>query len=84
MYKSRLQEMFPQKSWSLPDYMTKNDSPDHESRFTATITLYNNKPNPQWQTYPQDMTIKTLHFPFIKNKKNKKKNKLKKKNNLDW
>ena len=65
MYKSRLQELCPQKSWSLPDYMSKKDSPDHESHFTASDTLYNNKPNPQWRPYPQDMTIKLSHFPFF-------------------
>ncbi|KAG9439785.1 hypothetical protein H6P81_019950 [Aristolochia fimbriata] len=39
MYKTRLQELCHQKSWSLPKYETNKDGPDHVPCFAATVTV---------------------------------------------
>lgn len=39
MYKSRLQELCQQRLWTLPDYASIRDGPDHTPRFTATVTI---------------------------------------------
>ncbi|XP_059462236.1 double-stranded RNA-binding protein 4-like [Corylus avellana] len=39
MYKSRLQELCHQRSWTLPEYSSIRDGPDHNPRFTATVTV---------------------------------------------
>ncbi|KAE8022906.1 hypothetical protein FH972_008667 [Carpinus fangiana] len=39
MYKSRLQELCHQKLWTLPEYATIRDGPDHNPRFMATVTV---------------------------------------------
>ncbi|KAF3958165.1 hypothetical protein CMV_016898 [Castanea mollissima] len=46
MYKSKLQELCHQKSWSLPEYVSTKDGPDHNPRFTATATLTINSNSP--------------------------------------
>ncbi|XP_075638969.1 double-stranded RNA-binding protein 1 isoform X1 [Castanea sativa] len=46
MYKSKLQELCHQKSWSLPEYVSTKDGPDHNPRFTATATLTINSSSP--------------------------------------
>ncbi|XAR64856.1 hypothetical protein NMG60_11008730 [Bertholletia excelsa] len=39
MYKTKLQVLCQQNSWDLPEYSTTRDGPDHNSRFTATVTV---------------------------------------------
>ncbi|KAL5999349.1 HLA class II histocompatibility antigen, DR beta 4 chain [Asimina triloba] len=39
MYKSRLQELCHQKSWSLPTYTSSKDGPDHCPTFNATVSV---------------------------------------------
>ena len=46
MYKSKLQELCHQKSWSLPEYVSTKDGPDHNPRFTATATVIINSNSP--------------------------------------
>ncbi|KAL4607107.1 hypothetical protein ACB092_09G150800 [Castanea dentata] len=46
MYKSKLQELCHQKSWSLPEYVSTKDGPDHNPCFTATATLTINSNSP--------------------------------------
>ncbi|XP_050244904.1 double-stranded RNA-binding protein 1-like isoform X2 [Quercus robur] len=46
MYKSKLQELCQQKSWSLPEYVSTKDGPDHNPRFTATATVIINSNSP--------------------------------------
>ncbi|GMY33043.1 double-stranded RNA-binding protein 4-like isoform X1 [Fagus crenata] len=46
MYKTKLQELYHQKRWNFPEYMTIKEGPDHNPRFSATATLtINNKPH---------------------------------------
>ncbi|KAF8006888.1 hypothetical protein BT93_K1015 [Corymbia citriodora subsp. variegata] len=37
MYKSKLQKLCQQRSWSLPEYSSVKDGPDHMPRFTGTV-----------------------------------------------
>ncbi|XP_058105811.1 double-stranded RNA-binding protein 1-like isoform X2 [Magnolia sinica] len=39
MYKSRLQELCHQKSWSLPTYATSKEGPDHNPCFKGTVSI---------------------------------------------
>ncbi|ERM93584.1 hypothetical protein AMTR_s00004p00117700 [Amborella trichopoda] len=39
MYKNRLQELCHQKKWSFPNYSTSRDGPDHNPRFSTSVTL---------------------------------------------
>ncbi|XP_057740817.1 double-stranded RNA-binding protein 1-like isoform X2 [Arachis stenosperma] len=39
MYKTKVQELCQKRSWSLPEYETTRDGPDHNPRFTAAVTV---------------------------------------------
>ncbi|XP_009589989.1 double-stranded RNA-binding protein 1-like isoform X3 [Nicotiana tomentosiformis] len=39
MYKTKLQELCHQYGWNLPEYGTEKEGPDHNPRFTATVTV---------------------------------------------
>lgn len=39
MYKSKLQELCHQYAWSLPEYVTRKEGPDHHPRFSTSITV---------------------------------------------
>ncbi|XP_061371688.1 double-stranded RNA-binding protein 4-like isoform X3 [Gastrolobium bilobum] len=39
MYKTKVQELCQKKSWSLPEYETTREGPDHNRRFTSTVTV---------------------------------------------
>lgn len=39
MYKSKLQELCQQHSWSSPEYTAVKEGPDHNPKFTATVTV---------------------------------------------
>ncbi|XP_075100769.1 double-stranded RNA-binding protein 1 isoform X3 [Nicotiana tabacum] len=39
MFKTKLQELCHQYGWNLPEYGTEKEGPDHNPRFTATVTV---------------------------------------------
>ena len=39
MYKTKVQELCQRRSWSLPEYKLTRDGPDHNPRFTSTVTV---------------------------------------------
>ncbi|KAM7505070.1 hypothetical protein LguiB_003974 [Lonicera macranthoides] len=39
MYKSKLQELCQQHSWSSPEYTAVKEGPDHNPKFTATVSV---------------------------------------------
>ncbi|XP_057445876.1 double-stranded RNA-binding protein 1-like isoform X2 [Lotus japonicus] len=39
MYKTKLQVLCQKNSWSLPDYETSREGPDHNPRFSSTVTV---------------------------------------------
>lgn len=39
MYKSKLQELCHQRSWSLPEYAAVKEGPDHMPSFTGTVSV---------------------------------------------
>ncbi|KAJ1390484.1 Double-stranded RNA-binding domain [Sesbania bispinosa] len=42
MYKTKLQELCQRRHWSLPDYETVREGPDHNPRFSSTVTVNGN------------------------------------------
>ncbi|XP_052175516.1 uncharacterized protein LOC127790229 isoform X2 [Diospyros lotus] len=54
MYKSKIQELCHRNSWSLPAYSTAKVGPDHNPRFSATVTV-NGVP---FQTVDRSQTAK--------------------------
>ncbi|XP_027924993.1 double-stranded RNA-binding protein 6-like isoform X2 [Vigna unguiculata] len=39
MYKTKVQELCQRRSWPLPTYDTTREGPDHDPRFTSTVTV---------------------------------------------
>ncbi|XP_068502061.1 double-stranded RNA-binding protein 1-like isoform X2 [Phaseolus vulgaris] len=39
MYKTKVQELCQRRSWTLPDYNTTREGPDHDPRFISTVTV---------------------------------------------
>lgn len=39
MHKSQLQELCQRRQWPLPEYATSWEGPDHDSRFSSTVTV---------------------------------------------
>ncbi|KAK7315553.1 hypothetical protein VNO77_34106 [Canavalia gladiata] len=39
MFKTKVQELCQRRSWNLPEYATSREGPDHNPRFSSTVTV---------------------------------------------